>query len=353
MESQLLLRHQKDEVRQTPQDERPIRSVPDSRQEPYHEEIEDMPCFRFHPVSAQRNVDIIPEPAGQGDMPTPPELRNGTGNIRIVEVFIEVKPEHLSQTDGHIRISAEIEINLEGVGQCSQPGHSCRQRHIPAEPLHRSVSEPKGMIRNQCHVIGQKHLLAQPDNKPHHTVGKILHVLLSVVDLIRNGLIPHNRSGDELRKEGDVQAHIQQILLGLPPSPVHVDYIGDCLKRKKRNSDWQSDFRHLPVCVKYQVQVFHRKRQVFVYENNQQIDENVQCNQPPYIFVCFMLSNQQPKEPVHQNGCHHHQYESRFSPGIEKQTGQAQKYILRPPAELKSVIYKQYYRQVDKYEYVT
>ena len=201
-------------------------------------------------------------------MPASPEFRNGTGNVRIIEIFIEVKPEHFSQSDGHIRISAEIEVNLEGIGQRPQPGHPCRQRHVCAEPLHRSVSEPKGVIRNQRHVIGQQHLLSQSGNKAYHTVGKVLQVLLPIINLIRNGFIPHNRSGDELRKKGDVQANIQQIFLRLAPSPVHVDYVGNRLEREKRNSDRQRNFRHLPVCVKHQVQVFHRKRQVFVYENN-------------------------------------------------------------------------------------
>ena len=201
MESQLLLCHQKHEIGQSPQDEGPIRSVPDSRQEPYHEEVEDMPCLRLHSVSAQRNIDIIPEPAGQRDVPASPEFRNGTGNVRIIEVFVEVESEHFSQSDGHIRISAEIEVNLEGIGQRPQPGHPCRQRHVRTEPLHRSVSETKSVIRNQRHVIGQQHLLSQSDDKAYHTVGKVLQVLLPIINLIRNGFIPHNRSGDELREK--------------------------------------------------------------------------------------------------------------------------------------------------------
>ena len=38
-------------------------------------------------VAAQGDVQVVPEPAGQGDVPTPPEFLDGGADIGVVEIF--------------------------------------------------------------------------------------------------------------------------------------------------------------------------------------------------------------------------------------------------------------------------
>ena len=55
-------------------------------------------------------------------MPSPPEIRNAFSAIRIIEIGPEIEAPHFSEADGLSRLSAEITINLKGIGKNSQPG---------------------------------------------------------------------------------------------------------------------------------------------------------------------------------------------------------------------------------------
>ncbi len=62
-------------------------------------------------------------------MPSSPELSDTFCDKRIVEVFKKIKTEDLSKTDGHIRVSAEIKIDLKGKCDDAQP--ACGNRELP------------------------------------------------------------------------------------------------------------------------------------------------------------------------------------------------------------------------------
>ena len=55
-------------------------------------------------------------------MPSAPELRNAPGAVGVVEILLELKTEHFPKAHRHIRISAEIKINLKGISRHSHPG---------------------------------------------------------------------------------------------------------------------------------------------------------------------------------------------------------------------------------------
>ena len=48
-------------------------------------------------------------------MPSAPELRNAARNIRIIEVFKEVKAEYFSESDCHIAVTGEVEIDMKRI----------------------------------------------------------------------------------------------------------------------------------------------------------------------------------------------------------------------------------------------
>ena len=45
-------------------------------------------------------------------MPSAPEFGHGIRGERVFEVFVEVETEHLPESDGHIAVGREIEIEL-------------------------------------------------------------------------------------------------------------------------------------------------------------------------------------------------------------------------------------------------
>ena len=72
-------------------------------------------------VAAEGNIDVVSEPRAERHMPSAPEFRGGLGDERIVKVLKEVEAEHPSESYRHIRISREVEIDMERVGDSVKP----------------------------------------------------------------------------------------------------------------------------------------------------------------------------------------------------------------------------------------
>ena len=79
-------------------------------------------------ASAQRDIEIVPEPAGQRDMPPPPVFADRAGEIRVVEVFRQGDTEEFSDADGHIAVAGEVKIQLHHIRRVAQHKNRCRQR---------------------------------------------------------------------------------------------------------------------------------------------------------------------------------------------------------------------------------
>lgn len=91
-------------VPQSPNNESRIRSVPNSAKEKNEEKIAigDIGMCGF--ASAKRNVEVISQPRGKGNMPAPPKFPNGRTDVGTVEVFFKTETRHSGKSDSHIGI---------------------------------------------------------------------------------------------------------------------------------------------------------------------------------------------------------------------------------------------------------
>ena len=115
----ILFNYQEYEEIKSPEDEIPIRPVPDARQRPYHEHIENM-SGNGHAIAAKRNIHVVAEEGGEGYVPSSPKIRYRVGNIGVIEVFFVVEAYHKTHTDSHIGISREIKVDLEHITERAQ-----------------------------------------------------------------------------------------------------------------------------------------------------------------------------------------------------------------------------------------
>ena len=97
----------------TPSNEGPIGSVPKTAQKENNESVPNYFCLA-HSAAAQRNINIIPEPSRQRDVPTAPKLRNITAEIRHVEVPHQLNAEQFGRAYGNVGITREVAVDLEG-----------------------------------------------------------------------------------------------------------------------------------------------------------------------------------------------------------------------------------------------
>ena len=138
------LKNEKNGIIQAPYQEVETCAMPQPCCSKDNQEI-DVGAHRAFSVAAQRNIQVIPEPGAQGNMPSPPEFANRFGNIRKLEVFQKVKSEQFAQTDRHVRVTAEIIVNLQRIGDDAQPVQS--DRRIVA--FKHGIHEERQLISNE------------------------------------------------------------------------------------------------------------------------------------------------------------------------------------------------------------
>ena len=74
-------------------------------------------------VAAQRDIEIIAEPACEADVPAPPQGRKRGGAQRLTEVFGECKAKHRAGADGHIAPGRKIAVELISIQKAGQKQH--------------------------------------------------------------------------------------------------------------------------------------------------------------------------------------------------------------------------------------
>ncbi len=76
-------------------------AVPEAAHKKGDKEIQAALPFR-HPVAAKGNIDIIPEPGGQRNMPAAPKFFDGKGEVRAFKVYRKVDTEQFCAADGNV-----------------------------------------------------------------------------------------------------------------------------------------------------------------------------------------------------------------------------------------------------------
>jgi hypothetical protein len=105
--------NQKGPMQPSPYHKGPVGPMPDTAQQKY-EKDGTTPSGQAGPVAAQRNVQIIPEPGGQGNMPAGPKFTNIPGKVREVKIPHQPEPHYAGSPTGNIRIGGKVTIDLEG-----------------------------------------------------------------------------------------------------------------------------------------------------------------------------------------------------------------------------------------------
>ena len=212
-----------DTVVKSPEDKVEARPVPESCQHPDDQEISYVFSCTY-PVPAERNVDVFPEPAAEGNMPSAPEIRDGHSGIRVVKVFGKCKSQKPPEPDRHVRVSAEVEIELQGIGEGPRPGGECRQG---------GGGQGGDLGKEAAENICKKDLFGKSLHKEEKTQPHLHEIDGMVLQLLLDVLIAHDRPGDQLREHGDIETEVRDGALRFDFPPVHVDHIGQGLKGVK------------------------------------------------------------------------------------------------------------------------
>src|SRR5260370_10215190 len=93
-----------------------------------------------------------------------PELAHGSGDVRIVKVERELEAEDAAESNGHVRVSGEIEIHLQNKGQQTEP------RGGRGKVFGRQRENSVGRFGDN---VGDQYLLPQSDHEEPHAACKV------------------------------------------------------------------------------------------------------------------------------------------------------------------------------------
>ena len=304
------LNDQQNKEPQSPQHKVPACTMPQSGQSPDNQQVAGSFSFAA-PAAAERKIDVFSEPAGQGYMPSSPEIGDRTGNIRVVEVLRKPETQHITEANRHQRIARKIKINLQGVCQCRNPCHR------GGDLFQRQQSR---RIPQRANIVCDQYLASQPQDKQRGTSFDHRTGDPAVFQFGRNIRVADNRSRNQLGEQDDVGAEVDDIVLRLDISAVDVDGIAHRLEGIKADAQRQCDRKVRHRYPGDRFDVFEEKPGIFKGKQDPEVQDHRQDQKQ---FAQFRIVPESldtlTAGIVDQHGGEHDGKVFYLSPGVENQ----------------------------------
>ena len=244
-------------------------------------------------------------------MPPPPEFRDGFGTIRRIEVLCEHESEHEAQADCHVRVSAEIEVNLERIRDCAVPGVETAQ----VARVERGVSDLAAGIREQD-------LLRHAEHEERGAACEFLPGQRAFAELIGDVLEPDDWARHELREHRNVAGVVDEVGYNLCVSAVHVDHIAHALECVEADAERQDHTEEPEILRLRDPQRGHRrvvvvKPEVEVLEEAEDRQVADDGDRDEQLLPRRVCAHQAAVRVVHARIEQHQQAEPRIRPAVE------------------------------------
>jgi len=214
-----------------PEHEVPARPVPQAAEQHGQEEVQ-VGAGGAATVAAERDVEVVAQPGRQGDVPALPELARTRRQVGPVEVLRQPDSEEARESDGHVAVAREVEVDLVGVGVDAE--QQDRRRDLGRRF--------EAAIREGPQRVGEDHLLDETRGDAHRPVLEV-----GDADGRRRGELgqqlarPHDRARHQLREEGDVEGEVAQTAGGALAPPVDLERVAHGLEGVEGDADGQRD----------------------------------------------------------------------------------------------------------------
>lgn len=276
-------------------------------------------------AATQRNVQVIPEPAGQGNVPPAPVFPHALGKVGIVEVLGQFQAEKGADTNGHIAVSRKIKVELQHVGYIPQHQQGRRQG------LGRHGGYP---LVDQRQLVGDQGLFGQTEDKPLDAVAEAVGVhparRAAGVQLVGLLAVPHDGTGWSMAEEGQEYKKAEGVTGGRYPTGGHIGAVTDGRENVETDAQRQSRGQYRQQIRKQRIDRFSHKARVFENAQHQQVGGHQQCQQG---FLAGKPSQGQTAQPV-QGGKGHQQCTApQTGPGKKYQAEQTQHQIACLPGQ--------------------
>ena len=128
-------------VEKSPENKRPVGSMPQAADKKYDNNINICTDCSLT-ASSQWKINVGSQKPGQRQMPAAPEIHHGKRFVGRVKVHGDLNIKHIPQSGCHIAVTAEIKVDLEGIGKHHQdPFHRCDPGRYVSVPPGNSLAE--------------------------------------------------------------------------------------------------------------------------------------------------------------------------------------------------------------------
>ena len=246
-------------------------------------------------------------------MPPAPEFGNALGQVGIVEVFDEVETKNLTQTDGHIAVTGEIKVDIQG-----------KRDGIHPEKQHTLLIALPEQLHQQGKIVRNQDLLAKTHKEAAQAHMDLLPAVGSGFQFPGHIDIPDDGTGNQLRKQCHIGTEGNGIFLNRHISPVHVNGVAEALEGVEADTHRQSKLQQRQSQTGYRIHGIDKKVRVFEQSQQRHTDHNG-YHQPEFLrFLFLCASDQQAAAIKQQNRKHHQTQQLRFPPAVENQAGNQQ-----------------------------
>ncbi len=225
---------QADPVDRSPGHERPRRAVPQPAEQ-HRDHHVPVRHERALPVTAERDVDVVAQPAGERHVPAPPEVLQRDRGVRRVEVLRELEAEQQRDADRDVRVAAEVGEDLHGVRVDAD-------QHLERRVAVRRCKDLVHDVSRQ--VIRDHHLQKEPRDDEHERARRVhLAWIAWRLELRQQLARAHDRAGDQVREER-LEDRETRKRRGHELAPIGVDDVRDRHEREERDADRKRDADH-------------------------------------------------------------------------------------------------------------
>jgi len=211
---------------------------------------------------------------------------------------------------------------------------------------------PECRIRYRTKRIGDQHFLAQTVTETLDAGCKPPKRVTTPENLFGDVMETDNRTRDQLRKHGDVNAHVERIAQCACLAAIDVDEVRHRVKSEKRYADRQPRRMELRSSV---FQARHmgehaggKKTGVLEICQDDQVERDAQRQHHLLARRIREARHQQADQPVHGDRTDHQKHVNGLAPRIEYQTGEQQQCV--PHTHRAEVIQPEHAGQKEKQE---
>ena len=252
-------------------------------------------------------------------MPSSPKFGNAFGDIGIVEVFKKFKAEDLTETDRHIAVTREVEVDAEHIGDGVDPEE--KDGFIVAILIEGEAEF--------AHLVGNEDLFAKTDDETADTERDLFNAVRSADKLFRDITVTNDRSCNELREERNVGCKIDIIFLRGNVAAINVNVIAEDLKKIEADTDGKNDIERRNVHACQSGKVCNEEVCIFEVHEKRKLQGDSRYHKDLGKRFAAEFFDQKTEYIPNRNGCYHQDRIFRLTPSVEEKAGKKKPCVLQ------------------------